>query len=211
MKKLLIFSLIIILSSALSGQNNKVFWKEDFSSGKLPAGWQNAALNDSSSTWFFTDQPYPGSQGRNYQAPPIASVSRGYHMQIAPGVRVGKNIRKWKKANIQPDAYIMTGAIDCSSRKSVVLKFQQNFFWGEWENPQKNSGLIVAVSNDGKKWTEYDVHYGIGPAEDCPNPMNVELNITRVAAGQKSVYLKFWWRKMYQWYWMIDDITLSEA
>lgn len=211
MKKLLIFILILIQSYSLFGQNNKVFWKEDFASGKLPEGWKNVALNDSSSQWFFTDQPYPGSPGRNYQAPPVASKSRGYHMQIAPGVKVGRNIRKWKKANIQPDAFIMTGAIDCSGKKSVVLKFQQNFFWGEWENPEKNSGLIVAVSNDAKKWTEYDVHNGIGPAEDCANPMDVELNITKVAAGQKTVYLKFWWRKMYQWYWMIDDISLSEG
>jgi len=39
----------------------------------------------------------------------------------------------------------------------------------------------------------------------------VVLNITRVAANQKTVYLKFWWRKMFQWYWMVDDISLSEA
>lgn len=168
-------------------------------------------MNDSSSTWFFTDQPYPGSYGRNYQAPPIASKSRGYHMQIAPGMRVGKNIRKWKKAGVYPNAYIQTGAIDCSGKNSVVLKFQQNFFWGEWEVPEKKSGLIVAVSNNGKDWTEYDVHNDIGPTEDCPNPMNVELNITRVAANQKAVYVRFWWRNMFQWYWMVDDISLSEA
>jgi len=49
------------------------------------------ALNDSSSTWFFTDQPFPGFYGRNYQAPSIASNSRANHMQIAPEVRVEKN------------------------------------------------------------------------------------------------------------------------
>ncbi len=192
-------------------QADKIFWKEDFSSGKIPEGWTSVALNDSSSTWFLTDQPFPGSYGRNYQAPPIASVSRGYHMQIAPGVRVGKNLKKWKKEGIFPNAYIQTNAINCSGKNSVVLKFQQNFFWGEWEVPDKKSGLIVAVSNNGKDWTEYDVHNGIAPGDDCPNPMNVELNITRVAANQKAVYLRFWWRNMFRWYWMVDDITLSEA
>jgi alpha-glucosidase len=213
MKKLLLSGLFIICTILLFAQNgaNKTFWNEDFSAGKLPNGWTTAALNDSSTNWFFTDQPFPGSYGRNYQAPPIASGSRGYHMQIAPGIRVGKNIRKWKKAGILPSAYIQTGAINCSGKNSVVLKFQQNFFWGEWEMPSNTSGLIVAVSNDAKNWTEFDVHNGIGPTEDCPNPMNVELNITRVAANQKTVYLKFWWRKMFQWYWMVDDISLSEA
>jgi len=210
----LIFSTLFLASFFVANAQKgtgKVFWEEDFTTGKLPEGWKSVALNDSSSTWFFTNQPYPGSPGRNYQAPPIASVSRGFHMQIAPGVRVGKNIRKWKKAGIQPNAYIQTGAIDCSTKKSVVLKFQQNFFWGEWEQPNQVPGLIVAVSRDGKDWKEYDVRNGVAPAEDCANPMNVELNITGVAAGQKTVYLRYWWRNMYQWYWMIDDIQLTEA
>lgn len=213
MKKFFFFASYFLFSTILLAQNQagKIFWSEDFSSGKLPEGWTSVALNDSSSTWLFTDQPYPGSYGRNYQAPPIASKSRGFHAQIAPGVRVGKNIKKWKKAGIYPNAYLQTGAIDCRGKNSVVLKFQQNFFWGEWEVPEKKSGLIVAVSNNGKDWTEYDVHNGVGPTEDCPNPMNVELNITRVAANRKTVFVRFWWKNMLQWYWMVDDITLSEA
>ncbi|MBP1638176.1 MAG: glycoside hydrolase, partial [Bacteroidetes bacterium] len=213
MKKIILSILVLSTFYVAYAQKNttKVFWKETFNSDKLPDGWKSVALNDSSSTWFFTDQPYPGSPGRNYQAPPIASFSRGYHMQIAPGVRVGKNIKKWKKAGIQPNAYIQTNAIDCSGKKSVVLKFQQNFFWGEWEQPNQVPGLIVGVSNNGTDWKEYDVRNGIEPASDCPNPMNVELNITKTAAGQKTVYLRYWWRNMYQWYWMVDDIQLSEA
>ncbi len=203
--------LLITIAGFAQQSDSKIFWKEDFSSGKLPDGWTAKAMNDSSSVWFLTDQPYPGSEGRNYQAPPIASASRGYHAQIAAGVRVGKNIRKWKKANIAPSAYLQTGAIDCSAQKSVVLKFQQNFFWNSWQQPEGSSGLIVAVSNNGRDWTEYDVVQGIQPGEDCSNPLNSEINITRVAAGQKSLYIRFWWRDMYQWYWMIDDITLSEA
>lgn len=213
MKHLIPAFLLALVSLVTYAQNKpeKVFWSENFASGKMPSGWESVALNDSSSTWFFTDQPFPGSYGRNYQAPPIASASRGYHMQIAPGVRVGKNIKKWKKAGIHPNAYIQTSPIDCSGKSSVVLNFQQNFFWGEWEVPETKSGLIVAVSNNNKDWTEYDVHNNVLPTEDCPNPMNVELNITGVAAGHKTVYLRFWWKNMFQWYWMVDDITLSEA
>jgi len=213
MRKLILSCLFLVpvISLPAQGTADKIFWKEDFSSGKIPDGWESVALNDSSTNWFVTDQPYPGSYGRNYQAPPIASHSRGDHLQIAPGVKVGKNIKKWKKAGILPNSYIQTPPIDCSHQSSVVLRFQQNFFWGEWERPQNNSGLIVAVSSNGNDWTEYDVHNGVGPTEDCPNPMDVELNITRVAAGQKNVRIRFWWRNMFQWYWMIDDISLSRA
>ncbi|MFV0471350.1 MAG: TIM-barrel domain-containing protein [Paludibacteraceae bacterium] len=214
MKKLSIFFIIVAFNTALHAQTskNKVFWKENFDNNEIPANWKNVALNDSNVIWFITDQPYPGSPGRNYQAPPIASESRGYHLQFAPGVRVGKNINKWKQESIHPNAYIQTNAIDCSTKKSVVLKFQQNFFWSsKWEQSDKKSGLIVAISNNGTDWKEYDVRNDISSAEDCPNPMNVELNITSVAAEQKTVYLRFLWRGMYQWYWMVDDIQLSEA
>jgi alpha-glucosidase (family GH31 glycosyl hydrolase) len=207
-----LFSFCIFRLFAIQPEvETKPFWKEDFSAGVIPAGWQNVALNDSNVVWKVTDQPFPGSYGRNYQAPPIASKSRGYHLQIDPGVKVNRNIKNWKTAGISPDAYIQTPTIDCSKKKSVVLKFQQNFFWDKWEQDTKKSGLIVAVSNDGKIWKEYDVHNGIEPGDDCPNPMNVELNITHEAAGQKTVYIRFFWQHMYRWYWMIDDIELSEA
>lgn len=200
-----------IMSLSAQKHSAGIFWKENFNEGVIPSGWKNVVLNDSNVLWKVTDQPYSGSYGREYQAPPIASSSRGYHLQIAPGVKVNKNIRKWKKAGIAPEAYIQTPAIDCSKHKSVVLKFQQNFFWGEWEQRTDHSGLIVAVSNDGNHWTNYDVHKEVAPTQDCPNPMDVELNITREAAGHKTVYIRFWWQHMYQWYWMVDDISLSEA
>jgi alpha-glucosidase len=212
MKKLTLLTAALALFIVTLAQKpvEKTFWKEDFSSGKLPAGWQVVALNDSASKWFVTDQPFPGSPGRTYQAPPIASASRGYHLQVAPGVKVDKNARAWKKINVWPDAYVQTTAVDCSKHRSVVLKFQQNFFWNR-RDADKGAGLFVGVSKNGTDWTEFDVRNEIGPGDDCPNPMDVELNITRIAAGEKTVYLRFFWKGYYQWYWMVDDISLSEA
>ncbi len=213
MKRLLYTGIIFLYSILAFSQNSspRTFWRETFNKGVIPAGWRSVAMNDSDVVWKVTDQPYPGSYGRNYQAPPLASRSRGYYLMVSPGVKVGKHIRQWEKAGLFPDAYIESPAIDCSGKKSVVLRFAQNFFWGKWEHTMKRVGLLVGVSHDGKTWKNYDVHNGIGPAEDCPNPMNVELNITREAAGYKKVYLRFWWHHMYQWYWMIDDVTLSEG
>jgi len=212
MKKYSLFIAGIALAAGLWAQKpvEKTFWKENFTSGKIPAGWQVITLNDSASKWFVTDQPFPGSFGRTYQAPPIASLSRGYHLQVAPGVKVDKNARAWKKINIWPDSYVQTAAIDCSKHRSVVLKFQQNFFWNR-RDADKGGGLYVGVSSNAKDWNYYNVKNEIGSGEDCPNPMDVELNITRTAANQKTVWLKFFWKGYYQWYWMIDDISLSEA
>ena len=71
--------------SSLSAQQS--FWKEDFSAGKLPDGWMIVDSTKSAKCeWIVTDQPYPGSFQFEQQAPPIASTSRGYHMQFRPGV-----------------------------------------------------------------------------------------------------------------------------
>ena len=212
MKKhaLLIGALALYIGIYAQKPIDKTFWQEDFASGKLPAGWQVITQNDSASKWFVTDQPFPGSPGRAYQAPPIASNSRGYHLQVTPGVRVDKNARAWKKINIWPDAYVQSPSVDCSRHRSVVLKFQQNFFWNR-RDADRGGGLFVGISTNAKEWTYFNVKNDIGSGEDCPNPMDVELNITRLAAGQKTVWLKFYWKGYYQWYWMIDDISLSEA
>jgi len=204
------FALCSILPTSAQKSTSKLFWKEDFTAGQMPAGWTTATDNDSSARWFVTDQPFPGSYGRTHQAPPIASKSRGYHMQIAQGVRTDKNARAWSKTKVWPGSYVQTSAIDCSKHRSVVLKFQQNFFWNR-RDAKPGSGLFVGVSANGKDWTEYDVRNEIGAGEDCPNPMDVELNITRTAALQKTVYLRFYWKGYYNWYWMVDDIELTEA
>ncbi|MCD6346943.1 MAG: DUF5110 domain-containing protein [Bacteroidales bacterium] len=211
MKTLLTFVSIVLISLSVNAQQtHQTFWHEDFSKGELPAGWVAVAENDSAVNWMVTNQPYPGSYGRTYQAPPIASLSRGYHLQYAPGMKVNKNGKKWRKAKLTPDAWVQSDAIDCSKQKSVVLRFQQNFFWNR-RDAQKGAGLYVGVSNNGSDWTEFEVRNGIRSGNDCPNPMDVELNITRTAAMQKTVYLRFYWKNMCHWYWMVDDISLSES
>ncbi|MFZ4569521.1 MAG: TIM-barrel domain-containing protein [Bacteroidales bacterium] len=208
---LLFFAVLQTLGQKTGPVSGKVFWKEDFSAGKLPEGWISKAVNDSNVVWDCTNQPYPGSYGFDQQAPPVASKSGGFHMQYAPGVKVDKYYRRWEKKNIWPDAYFQTKPIDCSGKSSVVLKFMQNFKWNDWGKVRSDGGLYVGVSYNGTDWKEYDVRQGISSEGDCPNPMEVELNITATAAFQKTVYLRFYWKGIYMWYWMVDDIELSEA
>jgi len=66
MNRILLAVLFVVLAINVLAQKNipsatKLFWKEDFSSGKLPDGWINKALNDSSILWDCTNQPFPGS------------------------------------------------------------------------------------------------------------------------------------------------------
>lgn len=208
--KTLFLSLLLAGSAVTASAQQQSFWKEDFSSGKLPAGWTVA---DSSKTgkcqWIVTDQPYPGSFQFEQQAPPIASTSRGFHMQYRPGVVTGEEITKWNQRGEYPNGYFQTNAIDCSGKNDVILKFQHLFRWNNWFTGN-HAGLWVGVSNDGTNWKEYNVIDKIPAATLLHAPINEEINISEVAANQKTVYLRFFWRDIFSWYWMVDDIELTQ-
>lgn len=207
--------LILALCAATGVQaqqaQQKAFWSEDFSSGRLPEGW---AVADSSGTgkceWLVTDQPYPGSFQFNQQAPPIASGSRGYHLQYRPGVITGEEVTKWNQRREYPDAYVQTAPIDCRGKDQVLLTFQHAFRWNNWFTREKNAGLFVEVSNDNTHWTCYEVTASIPAVTSVHTPVTEELNITEVAANQPAVSIRFFWKGIFSWYWMIDDIALTE-
>lgn len=212
MKKEILTLLAAFAIAGVTAQNSqqKVFWSEDFSSGKLPQGW---ILADSSGTqkceWIVTDQPYPGSFQFNQQQPPIASTSRGFHMQFRPGVMTGEEVTKWNQKKQYPSALFQTSAINCEGKDHVILKFEQTFRWNSWFRG-KNAGLYVGVSNDGKTWTEFNVTSSVPAETSIPIPVREEINITDIAANQKNVYLRFFWKNIFSWYWMVDDIQLCE-
>ena len=215
MKKLLLLVLTVITSATLKAQvkSDKVFWKEDFnaSAGKLPDGWKNVDMSNTNSVeWIVTDQPYPGSYQYQQQAPPIASKSRGFYLQFQPGYMIDDDQPNWVKKKQYPDAWIQTPTLDCSSRSSVILRFQQTFRYNDF-NAAPGAGLYVGISTDGNTWTDFDVKNNVPAATDMFNPINQEVNISKVAAHQPKIYIRFYWKGYYSWYWMVDDISLAEG
>ncbi|MDD4589936.1 MAG: glycoside hydrolase, partial [Parabacteroides sp.] len=208
--KALFFSALLATFTIAATAQEKSFWKEDFSSGKLPAGWIVADSSKSGKCeWIVTNQPYPGSFQFEQQAPPIASTSRGYHIQFRPGVVTSEEVTKWNQRGEYPNGYFQTSAIDCSNKSDVILKFQHLFRWNNWF-PGNHAGLWVGISNDGKSWKEYNVINKIPAATLLHTPINEEINISEVAGGQRTVYLRFFWRDIFSWYWMVDDIELVQ-
>lgn len=214
MRKLLLAILIVAPvfgANAQAGKAaNKIFWSESFKTAKLPEGWKNVDNSGENLEWIVTDQPYPGSYQYQQQAPPIASKSRGFYLQFQPGYMVDEDQASWYKKKKYPDTWIQTPAIDCSGKSSVILRFQQTFRYNA-DMKRPDASITVGVSTDGEKWTDYDVTNNVAPATDMFNPINEELNISKVAANQPKVYVRFYWKGYYSWYWMIDDIELSQA
>ncbi|MFL9484878.1 TIM-barrel domain-containing protein [Chitinophagaceae bacterium LWZ2-11] len=206
---------VLLYTCCLYAQNKatpdpKVFWKEDFKAGVLPVGWKNVDVSKAGCEWVVTNQPYPGSFEYQQQAPPIASRSRGYHLQYQAGYIVDEDQPTWEKRKRYPDAYMQTAAINCSGKQSVILKFQQTFRWNNYKNAD-SAGLYVGISTDSIHWTDINVMHKVASATDMFTPINEELNITDLAAGKPKVFIRFYWRGIFSWYWMVDDIELSEA
>ena len=193
-----------------TSQGDKVFWREDFSSGKVPAGWTVVDPYKRGCEWMVTNQPYPGSYQYQQQAPPIASKSRGFHLQYQAGYFVDEDQASWEKKKEYPDGYILTNAIDCRDKSSVILRFQQTFRYNDYKAAD-SAGLFAGVSKDGIHWHDIPVLHNAPPAADMFLPMAEELNISAWAANQPRVYIRFYWRGYLGWYWMVDDIELAEA
>lgn len=192
------------------GVGGTVFYRESFSKGGLPEGWKNVDLSGQGCEWVVTDQPYPGSYEYQQQAPPIASKSRGYYLQYQAGYYVDEDQPGWEKKGWYPDAWIQTAAIDCKDRSSVILRFQQTFRYND-HHPASGAGLFIGVSTDSVHWHDIDVRHGAPAATDMFGPVQDEENISAWAAHQPKIYLRFYWKGFYSWYWMIDDIELAEG
>ena len=144
-----ILLLLCLVSTSLLAQTGKekIFWHQDFASGKLPEGWYIPPVGNWDPQWIITNQPYPGSYKYQQQAPPIASESRGYHLQFQAGYFTDEDVESWVKKKQYPDGYIVSAPINCSGKQSVILKFQQKFRWWNYKQ-QDTAGLFVGVSTD---------------------------------------------------------------
>jgi hypothetical protein len=194
---------------AIDNNSNRAtpFWEEDFGGG-FPATW---TINDSSGIcpWVYSTDGSWGNfstGGTTAGAPGISSTTGGNGFLICDADSANHfTYGQPSGANYQYlSSYFTTDAIDCSTHSSVILNFQQSFRY--------NNGipLIVEVSNDGTTWATYDVSGGQANNAASPDPQSISLNVSATAANESTVYLRFGWSARV-YFWMIDDITLSEA
>lgn len=111
-----LFLSLFLFNSISNAQNKnvdlKVFYKEDFKSATLPAGWYFPKVGNCGPQWIVANQPYPGSYQFQQQAPPIASKSRGYHLQFQAGYFTDEDVESWKKKKRYPYGYVVSVPIN---------------------------------------------------------------------------------------------------
>ncbi len=174
------------------------FFYENFSAG-LPAGWQTIDNAGHGVNWSFTTTgiAHQGSYpGLDSLSPTNTSAGNGYMIydSDASTASVGGE-----------NADLITDAIDCSLHSNVHLFFNELL-------AHYLESATVSVSTDGTTWTQVlDASAGLAQNGATPNPNGVDLDISSIAANQVTVFLRFRFVGDYDYFWMIDDITLYEA
>lgn len=173
------------------------FFFEDFASG-LPAGWQALDNAGNGVNWAYTTTGivnqgnYPGFDSLSHTNTSAANGYMIYDSDASNGSVGGE------------DADLITDAIDCSAHSNVHLSFNELL-------AHFAESATVSVSTDGSTWTQvFDAAAGMNQNDVTPNPTAIDIDITALAANQVTVYIKFNFTGDYDYYWMIDDITLYE-
>jgi hypothetical protein len=189
-----------------------VFWQTTFNWANpasergwdLPAGWEIKDNTDNGNVWMWRNDTL---KGRNTtQAAPDFFVSGKDGFIAVPMDEY--NFRDGVSTSVTSDTYIQTEGINCTGKASVVVKFSQYF-----RLCCSNYFLDMLVTNDdGVHWASYDIRYGVtGNNFTTERFRNVEINISDVAAGLPNVKIRFYMHGMANYFWMIDDLSLSEA
>ena len=192
-------------------------WAENFSGG-FPPGWSSYSINTQGSfatcPWNWTlDGTWGYWNGNNGSSPSNSITST----TASNGFLISDTDSANHYAYGQPsgttykyiESSFTTSAIDLSLHPSVSLEFEHLFRYN-------NLGAVeftpptVYVSSDSINWTPFLVNGSISNNTQSSNPQYQIINITAVAGGQSTVYLRFGWVSRC-YYWMIDDIRLIKT
>jgi len=170
------------------------FYSEDFGSG-LPAGWQLTNTGAAGINWKYT---IVGTEDGTSLDTTGTTASNGYLLYDSDSAG---------NSNNGENADAVSVLIDCSSRSTVILDFNEYLR----HYIDSNEVASVLVSNDSVNWTiVYQSSDGLPDFGGTTNPNHVTVDISSVAANQDTVYLRWNYFGDYAYYWMIDDIQLSE-
>jgi hypothetical protein len=181
-------------------------WKnpDDPRGWTLPAGWSVQDNSDLGNLWEWRDDTIRG----NYTDEPAPSffTTRDDGFIVLPIDEY--NSRDGVTTYSPSDAWIQTAPINCSAVSSVVVRFKQYF-----RLCCENYNLEMLITNDGGvHWATYDVRYAVDGNTVTPERFrNVVVNISDVAAGMANVQIRFYMHGPDSYYWMIDDLELTEA
>ena len=195
--------------------DGEVFWTETFNWANpddikgwtLPDGWElGEEGEDFGHYWMWRDDTIGGEFSDISPRTWFETVEDGFivlpmdEYNSVDGVVTSNDANSW----------FQTPKIDCSDKPSVVISLEQYF---RTCCGSREMNLLV-TNDDGVHWAQYDLIFGTATNDNTKTEgRNVKINISNVAAGMSDVQIRIHWHGngSDHYYWIIDDMKLSEA
>lgn len=206
--------LLLCLSflSSISTWAQKPFYTESFGGSNLPTGWESSDVGSNASNFPLLWEICSADAN-------CAPLTYGYYLNRYGDMPFGKGGYAFAASDavpltaLQPHSSRLTSAsIDCSEADEVWIRFQTHI--GN-QHLSASENAILRVSNDGISWEEFDLFPQQGPLgaseqRFTPNPVEILLNLSDVAAGQTTVFLQWQWVGYEELSWCIDEVELFD-
>jgi len=176
-------------------------WYEDFGNGFVPNGWVSTDLTGLGFDWIYTSVAPGGQYSTNTSR--IASTTDFNGFASLPADMY--NTPTPSTGFVDMQAYLTSGAIVISPKRSVKLQWQQAY---RYCCNATTSKLELQVSVDKLNWTSFNAKPNSSP--NTATYTFMEVDISSVAANQDTIYIRFF-QSASHYYWMIDDIALVEG
>jgi len=198
-------SLILVFCIGFLPKNSfaQVFWSEDFTDG-IPADWGNVDLLDNNGEWTWCGDPTDVS-GAGCPGVFIGQTVFGATTAETGFVTVASD-----EIGSQGNTHVSeltTSAINCSTYSEVYITFESQI--GIFVFPADNN-VFLQVSTDSISWESLLIYPTLSGANTVwsANPEMTSFNLTELAAGESTVYLRWRWVAGWEYYWNLDDIKL---
>jgi len=173
--------------------------------GGFPADWTRADLSSNQiGGWQHTLLAPQGQFSTNIGVLNSTSNENGYMILDGDFYNPGT-----PPSEHDMDAYMQTPVLDLSSYQDVKLHFQYAF---RYCCDASEIEMNVRVSTDGgTTFTNIDFRDGLEVNRVSVNAVNKNINISNIAGGQSNVVIRFHVKGASHYFWMIDDVAITEA
>ncbi|CAN5373836.1 hypothetical protein BH11BAC1_BH11BAC1_27440 [soil metagenome] len=174
------------------------FFTEDFASG-IPGTWTNVDNSGNNVQWRTT------TTGAFNTFTPVDEQLSTVGTSALNGYLIMDSDSAGLAGTASQNTDLTTTAINCTGHTSVFISFSEYFA------QYGNSTGTVRASNDGIAWVDVHMaHQGLVSDSGTANPYLLEFDISAIAAGQSTVYIRFTYEGANDYWWFVDDLQLYE-
>jgi hypothetical protein len=185
--KVLVGAVLFLLISSENLLAATVLLQEDFNACQIPVDWEvqdllEHGVGSCGWQWRLNEGVEENSTGGSEEGCFILADSD----ECGPGTSI--------------DTVLVTPSFDCTDASGTSLSFKYDAF-----EQRETSAFVVEVSvNRGSDWVAVWQR-----TQSDRGPKTATVDISSYADGASSVLIRFRYTASYDWWWQIDDVTVS--